>query len=176
MWHNIWKSNGRPSSDTIHHINSSTQFQYKKAIKDAFINFEHNNNDYIDAHFRGKSNLNFGRFGTEFSKFIDKEISINSLNDNLSIANAFANQFGSIYYDSGSDSKCKQNFFNFFDKYVDNFSVDDVKNSFNIEVIDKCIRNLKPEKACDPDELSAEHLQHAHPIITKCILNPLDAR
>ena len=50
-----------------------------------------------------------------------------------------------------------------------NFSVDDVKNSFSIEVIDKCIRNLKPGKACGPDELSAEHLQHAHPSITKCI-------
>ena len=39
----------------------------------------------------------------------------------------------------------------------------------SIEVIDKCIRNLKPGKACGPDELSAERLQHAHPIITKCI-------
>ena len=51
---------------------------------------------------------------------------------------------------------------------VGNFSVDDVKNSFNIAVIDKCIRNLKPGKACGPDELSAENLQHAHLIITKC--------
>ena len=59
MWHNIWESNGRPSSGTIHHIKSSTKLQYKKAIKDAFINFEHNNNDYIDAHFRGKSTSEF---------------------------------------------------------------------------------------------------------------------
>ena len=91
------------------------------------------------------------------------------MNDNLSIADAFANQFGSVYYNSGSDSKSKQYFFNSFDKYVGNFSVDDVKNSFNIEVLDKYIRNLKPGKACGPDELSAEHLQHARPIITKCI-------
>ena len=50
-----------------------------------------------------------------------------------------------------------------------NFSLDDVTNSFNIEVIDKCISNFKPGKVCGPDELSAEHLQDAHPIITKCI-------
>ena len=33
----------------------------------------------------------------------------------------------------------------------------------NVELIDKCIRSLKLGKACGPDELSAEHLVHAHP-------------
>ena len=33
----------------------------------------------------------------------------------------------------------------------------------NVELIDKCIRLLKLGKACGPDELSAEHLVHAHP-------------
>ena len=59
MWPNIWESNRRPSSGTIHHIKSRTKLQYKQAIKDAFINFEHYNNDYIDAHFRGKSTSEF---------------------------------------------------------------------------------------------------------------------
>ena len=34
----------------------------------------------------------------------------------------------------------------------------------NVELIDKCIRLLKLGKACGPDELSAEHLVHAHPL------------
>ena len=93
MWHNIWGSNGRPSSGTIHHIKSSKKLQYKKAIKDACINFEHNNNDYIDAYFRGKSTSEFWKVcKRKLSKYIDKEISINGLNDNLSIANAILSQ------------------------------------------------------------------------------------
>ena len=30
-------------------------------------------------------------------------------------------------------------------------------------LIDKCINDLKKGKACGPDDISAEHLQHAHP-------------
>ena len=42
----------------------------------------------------------------------------------------------------------------------------------NAELIDKCIRSLKLEKACGPDELSAEHLVQAHPslVIHICFL------
>jgi hypothetical protein len=34
---------------------------------------------------------------------------------------------------------------------------------FSVELIDKCINDLKKGKACGPDDISAEHLQHAHP-------------
>ena len=42
----------------------------------------------------------------------------------------------------------------------------------NVELIDKFIRSLKLGKACGPDELSAEHLVHAHPslVINTCFL------
>ena len=42
----------------------------------------------------------------------------------------------------------------------------------NVELIDKCIRSLKLGKACDPDDLSAEHMVHAHPslVIHICFL------
>ena len=39
----------------------------------------------------------------------------------------------------------------------------DVFRIVNVELIDKCIRKLKLSKASGPDELSAEHLVHAHP-------------
>ena len=74
-----------------------TKLQYNKIIKDAFINSERNNNDYIDANFRGKNTFEFWRAShSKFSYSINKQISINVLNDNFSIANAFANQFGSF--------------------------------------------------------------------------------
>ena len=35
----------------------------------------------------------------------------------------------------------------------------------DVELLDKCIRNLKCGKASGPDNISAEHLQYAHPTL-----------
>ena len=48
LWHNIWVANGRPSGGSIQRIKSSSKLRYKKAIKDAFIEFESSNNNEID--------------------------------------------------------------------------------------------------------------------------------
>ena len=46
------------------------------------------------------------------------------------------------------------------------------QSAISFELIDKCIRNLKCGKASGPDELMAEHLKYAHPILiyNLCIL------
>ena len=51
-------------------------------------------------------------------------------------------------------------------------SCDDVFRIVNVELIDKCIRKLKLDTASRSDELSAEHLVHAHPslLIHFCLL------
>ena len=54
LWHNIWVANGRPSGGLIQRFKSSSKLRYKKAIKDAFIEFESSNNDEIDCHFLNK--------------------------------------------------------------------------------------------------------------------------
>jgi len=46
------------------------------------------------------------------------------------------------------------------------------QSAISFELIDKCIRDLKLGKASGPDELMAEHLKYAHPILIYhlCIL------
>jgi len=39
------------------------------------------------------------------------------------------------------------------------------QSAISFELIDKCIRDLKLGKASGPDELTAEHLKYAHPIL-----------
>ena len=53
---------------------------------------------------------------------------------------------------------------------------DDIFRIVSVELIDKCIRKLKLGKASGPDELSAEHLVHAHPslVIHLCLPFPLN--
>ena len=36
---------------------------------------------------------------------------------------------------------------------------------YSVEIIDKCINNIKLGKGWDPDGLSAEHLVHVDPLI-----------
>jgi len=46
---------------------------------------------------------------------------------------------------------------------------DDLQSSYEcydkvcVELIDNCLQKMKLGKACGPDDLSAEHLLHAHP-------------
>ena len=47
---------------------------------------------------------------------------------------------------------------------------DDVQSScecieVTVELIDKCVKDLKIGKACGPDDLGAEHLLYAHPAL-----------
>ena len=44
-----------------------------------------------------------------------------------------------------------------------NLTSNDLFRLVDFDLIDKCIRNLKLEKDCGQDELSAEHLVHARP-------------
>ena len=43
-----------PLGEHIHRIKSSSKLRYKKAMKDAFSEFEFSNNDEIDCHFLNK--------------------------------------------------------------------------------------------------------------------------
>jgi len=38
-------------------------------------------------------------------------------------------------------------------------------NNMTVELIDKCMRNMRKGKACGPDDLRAEHLIYAHPAL-----------
>ena len=53
--------------------------------------------------------------------------------------------------------------------YKSSNSCDDVINGLTTELIEKCVNDLKLGKACGPDELSAEHIKHAHPLVVHCM-------
>ena len=74
----------------------------------------------------------------------------------MHIANIFADEIWSVYYDSYLDNVTTNEFQNLYE-YVGISTVDDVANNFSTEVIDKCVGNLKPGKACAPYNVFAEH-------------------
>ena len=58
------------------------------------------------------------------------------------------------------------------DDISNDFNIKDLPNLINIELVDKCMRQLKLNKASGHDNLSAEHLIYAHPLLCvhKCAL------
>ena len=76
------------------------------------------------------------------------------------VANTFANHFNNIYYESNNDTEV-------VNEFLRESSIADmdynIYSTITVETIDRCIRNLKLHKASGPDDLSAEHVMHAHP-------------
>jgi hypothetical protein len=93
-----------------------------------------------------------------------KDVYINGLNNEFHVANAFADHFESVFYNSGNNNSAKVDFANELAR-MPCAGRQSVSSIFSVKLIDSCIRKLKVGKAAGPDELSAEHLLNAHPSI-----------
>ena len=105
----------------------------------------------------------------KFSKSLCRNTSISVLNDNHSIANAFRSQFGAGYYNSDEDTTPENAFETMLENYKSSKSCEDVINGLTTELTENYVNDLKLGKACGPDELSAEHIKHAHPLVVHCM-------
>ena len=72
---------------------------------------------------------------------------------------------GAIYYNCDEDTASVSAFETMLKNYRSSNSCNDVINGLTTELIDKCVNDLKLGKVCVPDELSAEHIKHAHPLV-----------
>ena len=166
FWHNMWKDAGKPGSGIIHNIKCRCKLKYKQAIKDAYLQFEYANSDELAKHFANKRMPDFWKcWNRKFSKNVTKLVTLNGCNDDVVVANTFADFFSSVYYDSSSNINALNAYKMEFDrvKSVDGYNSAKCLSAINVETVDKSIRSLKCGKACGPDNISAEHLQYAHP-------------
>jgi exonuclease III len=166
LWHDIWISAGRPSSGIIHKIKLSCKLKYKLAIKEAFIKHECRYNDELHSHFLNKKIPDFWKsWNKKMHCNVTKEVYVNGSNDEKVVADAFADSFEAIYFDSNSNDSAKKEFNQLLLSNYNSHTVSqqELLTFFSVEQIDRCIRSLKLGKASGPDDLSAEHLLHAHP-------------
>ena len=54
FWHDIWLSAGRPTSGVLFSIKTKCKYQYKNAIRSAYINYESQYTDEFVSHFLNK--------------------------------------------------------------------------------------------------------------------------
>jgi hypothetical protein len=103
---------------------------------------------------------------------LNYDITLAGCKTNHGSVKKFAEYFQSIYYQSAEDVYAVTSFAN--ERLLCNANsirmkqADQLCLQINVESIlkAKCIQYLCPNKACGPDNLSAEHLQYAHPSLT----------
>jgi len=98
-------------------------------------------------------------------KSVSNKININGYVNDEDIANEIAVHFEKVF--NSSDNEVAYN--EYLHKRVECMINDDLQSSYEcydkvcLEQIDKCLQKMKLGKACGPDDLSVEHLLHAHP-------------
>ena len=116
-------------------------------------------------------------WASKMNKNNDVEICVNGSNEPFEIANALAEQFKSVYYDSNDFGDAKLEYTDCINTAESNQTLKNCCDSesalslINVEIVDKCIRKLHLGKSCGPDGLMTEHLVHAHPLIVVYLSN-----
>ena len=87
------------------------------------------------------------------------------------MANAFAKHFSDVYNNLRATNTEVPGIQSLLDS-LSGATTEDVNYLVNVEKVDTCVRKLSSDKACGPDDLSAEHLKFAHPslVIHLCSL------
>ena len=104
-------------------------------------------------------------WNVKFRKNVNNHVNINGCTTDIDIANEFADHFSKVYYNSHEDWTSRDSYYSDHEKckQVSGERIGYCIESVSVELVDKCIHDLKKGKACGPDDLTAEHLLYAHP-------------
>ncbi|MFI5407479.1 MAG: hypothetical protein ACHQ1D_13325, partial [Nitrososphaerales archaeon] len=163
LWHNIWVDSGKPSTGLVYRIKTSCKLNYKLAIKNAFFEYENSLKDDLFDNLLKKDSESFWKcWSSKLRHTTPKGITVNGSSDDKIIADAFAQHFQSVYCNSFDNAHAKSEFHNLFDTLEDTNPIDDL---VTVQLVDSCIHKLKQGKASGLDDIYAEHLLNAHPIL-----------
>lgn len=131
--------------------------------------FEHENkfNDELLEHFLNKNIPDFWKcWANKTHNNVVKDVYVNGSNSESHVATSFADHFEAVYHDCSAGDNAKLEFDKLIAASAQTMGAPSITSHFSVELIDKCIRKLKLGRASGPDELCAEHLLYAHPVVS----------
>jgi exonuclease III len=158
--HVNWEANGRPKSGFANDNRLMCKYRYKRAIRVARYNFEHNlSNKLADKLLKGDSRSFWSIWNAEFgnSKFVNA--SIGGICDDAKIAQGFADSFSNNFYDSASNDKLMKRFLSAYEHYAGNHSNDCLL--FTLNDVKQAISTLKLGKSPGFDGIMPEMIYYA---------------
>jgi len=163
----LWKASGRPRSGPIFNKRRADKCAYKAGVR-------RNQSESADVYSNELHDALLAKRGNEFwkcwnSKFNKRVVScrqVDGLADNHQIADKFKEHFiklssGAILADA--EIKMQTSYNNMRPNYIGSSYLE--THRFDAELIEKVIAGMKRGKAAGLDGITAEHLQHCHPLL-----------
>ena len=99
-------------------------------------------------------------WNAKFRKNVSKNVNINGFTDDVGIASEFAKHFKNVYDCSAENCETADEFLHnreerLSDSIVSNY---ECLNNMTVELVARCLNNMRKGKTCGPDNLCAEHL------------------
>jgi hypothetical protein len=167
--HVLWVSCGRPRVGDVFNLQRCAKANYKRALrncdKDVMDSVSNDLNDFLlckDLHGFWKT------WDSKFSTRMKIPVFVDGTSDVSLIADKFAAAFKNActYNSVPNNNKLYDEFSNYKVNYFENYeNVDVVDCSVSVELVDKCIKNMKLKKAAGLDNIESEHLLYAHPLL-----------
>lgn len=175
--HNVWLSAGKPKFGNIYDRKSKCKAAYRNCIRSSKKRESTQISESLQTALSNKTQTtfwniwrkNFGAKTTQSNLIIDDKT------DNLEVANTFADMFANICkpnsekLNNESETQFKDQFKNYKGGTLSNG-----KELTSMEELEFIISSLKFGKATGLDNLSAEHLKHAHPIVWSILVKLLN--
>ena len=143
-----------------------TALRYKHAIKLAIERFDSQFDEDIIENFSSKDFPEFWKcWKQKCRRYQTKNAKVSGFDNDKDTVDGFAKHFQAVYFDSALADEAKKD----FDTKYNAMSFDKNANLFmdlvNVELVDKCLHNMKLGKTGGLDELTAEHLVYTHPYL-----------
>ena len=160
--HVLWRSVGSPRHGIINAARLTAKLDYKQAIKQAEYNYEQNNADELNQRSADMDSKNFWKtWNAKYKHNVSNPTVIDGQSDPTSVANLFRSYYSNVYVNSSNNNVTVDEFRNAYS------SLSDCNEPFvlDIETVERCITNLKTNKAAGLDGIVAEHVINSHPAI-----------
>lgn len=171
--HNEWLLAGKPKSGLLFDSKSRCKAAYRLGIRNNKKRSNDTIKDNLQSALQNKSQNSFWKiwrknFGANSSQ---SDIAIEGITDNHKIANAFADMFTKTCQpNSASVKEIKSiEFAEMFKNYKGSALLGNIDLT-NIEDLEAIICSLKKGKATGLDNISAEHILYAHPIVCSILV------
>lgn len=165
----LWKAAGKPRHGPIFARRQSCRAAYRSRLRQNEKNaLQSYTNELHDALLKKDGTTFWKCWSSKFNCHSDcKEV--DGTADNNLIITKFINYFSSCYTANNADraQELRNEYAAQRDKYFTAPLSDD--SMFNVEHVSACISHLKRGKAAGLDNLTAEHLTHAHPSLSSVL-------
>lgn len=166
--HQLWKNCGSPQSGDIYHLKRKAKSEYKSALRQVDRSeIDSVSNDLNDCLLQKDQFAFWKTWGSKFGNKIRTAEFIDGSNNHEIIANKFAAVFETACSCNSTDTneRLRAEFESCKRDYTASSGDCASELILSVDIIIKCIKNLKLQKAAGLDGIEAEHIVYCHPIV-----------